>query len=115
MRGVGDSARDGTLYLNLEPGDCHGDDAALAWIVASGVSRVVVGMRHPLSHVRGASVAFLRSQGVHVHLLEARADAQASGTAAYDVLERCLTANEVRACFSYYSCYGPRCCYCTVM
>lgn len=47
-----DAARGATAYLNLETGDCHGDEAAVAALVQAGVSRVVVGLRHPLAHLR---------------------------------------------------------------
>lgn len=47
-----DAARGSTAYLNLETGDCHGDEAAVAALVQAGVSRVVVGLRHPLAHLR---------------------------------------------------------------
>lgn len=32
-----------TAYLNLESGDCHGDDSAVRSLLQSGVSRVVIG------------------------------------------------------------------------
>ena len=32
-----------TAYLNLESGDCHGDDSAVRSLLQSGVSRVVMG------------------------------------------------------------------------
>lgn len=47
-----ESAQGSTAYLNLETGDCHGDESAVAALVAAGVSRVVVGLRHPLRHLR---------------------------------------------------------------
>ena len=51
-----DQAQGSTAYLNLETGDCHGDDTSLRALVAAGVSRVVLGMRNPLEHVRGVAV-----------------------------------------------------------
>ncbi|XP_028790230.1 riboflavin biosynthesis protein PYRR, chloroplastic isoform X2 [Neltuma alba] len=53
----------------MEPGDCHGDHTAVSALVQGGVKRVVIGMRHPLPHLRGNAVRALRSQGVQVHVL----------------------------------------------
>lgn len=61
-----DAARGSTAYLNLESGDCHGDTAAVQALLGAGVSRVVMGMRHPLAHARGQAVKALRQGGVHV-------------------------------------------------
>ncbi|KAK4791033.1 hypothetical protein SAY86_031446 [Trapa natans] len=61
--------RGATAYLNMEPGDCHGDHTAISALVEAGIARVVVGMRHPLQHLRGKAVRALRSQGVHVDVL----------------------------------------------
>ncbi|OWM74807.1 hypothetical protein CDL15_Pgr004574 [Punica granatum] len=55
-----------TAYLNMEPGDCHGDSTAVSALVQAGIARVVVGMRHPLQHLRGNAVRALRSQGIQV-------------------------------------------------
>jgi diaminohydroxyphosphoribosylaminopyrimidine deaminase/5-amino-6-(5-phosphoribosylamino)uracil reductase len=46
------AAQGATAYINLESGDCHGDEHAVAALVAAGVQRVVVGLRHPLPHLR---------------------------------------------------------------
>ncbi|KAK4741644.1 hypothetical protein SAY87_025232 [Trapa incisa] len=61
--------RGATAYLNMEPGDCHGDYTAVSALVQSGIARVVIGMRHPLQHLRGNAISALRSQGVHVDIL----------------------------------------------
>lgn len=58
-----------TAYLNLEPGDCHGDPAAVSALLGAQVGRVVIGMRHPLPHHRGAAIAALRAAGVTVDVL----------------------------------------------
>ncbi|PKI33595.1 hypothetical protein CRG98_046014, partial [Punica granatum] len=58
-----------TAYLNMEPGDCHGDSTAVSALVQAGIVRVVVGMRHPLQHLRGNAVRALRSQGIRVDVL----------------------------------------------
>lgn len=57
---AGEAARGSVAYLNLESGDCHGDDSAMDALVKAGVSRVVVGIRHPLQHLRwGGAVGVL--------------------------------------------------------
>ena len=69
-RKAGDTARGGTAYLNLECGDCDGDDAAIRALLDSGVARCVIGMRHPLSHFRGRAIAALRDAGIDVDVLD---------------------------------------------
>jgi diaminohydroxyphosphoribosylaminopyrimidine deaminase/5-amino-6-(5-phosphoribosylamino)uracil reductase len=66
---AGGAAAGATAYLNLESGDCHGDDRAIAALVQSGVSRVVVGLRHPLRHLRNKAVTALRRAGVRTDVL----------------------------------------------
>ncbi|RYR60940.1 hypothetical protein Ahy_A04g018028 isoform C [Arachis hypogaea] len=66
---AGELCRGATAYLNMEPGDCHGDHAAVSALVQGGVKRVVIGMRNPLQHLRGNAVRALRSQGLQVDLL----------------------------------------------
>ncbi|KAK9141133.1 hypothetical protein Scep_010814 [Stephania cephalantha] len=61
--------RGATAYLNMEPGDCHGDQTAVSALVRAGVSRVVVGIRHPLQHLRGKAIQALRSEGLQVDVL----------------------------------------------
>eukprot|EP00897_Mesotaenium_endlicherianum_P002400 jgi/Mesen1/2188/ME000152S01278 len=61
-----EEAQGGTAYLNLEPGDCHGDNSAVEALVQGGVKRVVMGMRHPLPHLWGTGVKLLEEAGVHV-------------------------------------------------
>ncbi|KAK9138624.1 hypothetical protein Sjap_009218 [Stephania japonica] len=65
----GELGRGATAYLNMEPGDCHGDQAAVSALVGAGVSRVVVGIRHPLQHLRGKAIQALRSEGLQVDVL----------------------------------------------
>ena len=50
---AGPGAQGSTAYLNLETGDCHGDDVSLRALVQSGASRVVFGLNNPLRHCRG--------------------------------------------------------------
>ncbi|ESR41843.1 Riboflavin biosynthesis protein PYRR [Citrus sinensis] len=65
----GSFCRGATAYLNMEPGDCHGDHTAVSALVQAGITRVVVGIRNPLQHLRGQAVRALRSQGLQVHVL----------------------------------------------
>eukprot|EP00252_Welwitschia_mirabilis_P018876 TRINITY_DN4235_c0_g1_i1.p1 TRINITY_DN4235_c0_g1~~TRINITY_DN4235_c0_g1_i1.p1 ORF type:complete len:588 (-),score=105.65 TRINITY_DN4235_c0_g1_i1:216-1979(-) len=64
-----DLARGATAYLNLEPGDCHGDDSAICALTQAGLSKVVIGMRHPLRHFRGQAIRALRKSGIEVCVL----------------------------------------------
>ncbi|XP_021887872.1 riboflavin biosynthesis protein PYRR, chloroplastic [Carica papaya] len=66
---AGASCHGATAYLNMEPGDCHGDHTAVSALVQAGIRRVVVGIRHPLQHLRGTAVRALRSQGLQVDVL----------------------------------------------
>ena len=72
VRQAGPAAHGATAYLNLEPGDCHGETAAVEALVRGGVARVVVGLRHPMAHFRGAAVDALRRAGVVVQVLTVR-------------------------------------------
>ncbi|KAK7243238.1 hypothetical protein RIF29_38029 [Crotalaria pallida] len=69
VEAAGERCRGATAYLNMEPGDCHGDRTAVSALVQAGVQRVVIGMRHPLQHLRGNAVRAIRSQGLQVDLL----------------------------------------------
>ncbi|KAF3452470.1 hypothetical protein FNV43_RR02903 [Rhamnella rubrinervis] len=69
VEAAGDCCLGSTAYLNMEPGDCHGDHAAVTALVQAGITNVVVGIRHPLQHLRGNAVKALRSQGLQVHVL----------------------------------------------
>lgn len=95
LRDAGPAARGATIYLNLETGDCHGDTKALELMVQSGVRRVVMGHRHPLSHMRGVAASILQASGIDVHLLEAHPEAFTAGSSAHQALYSCLHANEV--------------------
>ncbi|MEW5315496.1 MAG: hypothetical protein WDW38_006920 [Sanguina aurantia] len=87
------SAVGSTAYLNLESGNCHGDASPLSALIEAGVSRVVVGLRHPLQHLRGGAVQLLRSRGVTVDVLgEAQADCDEEDEQVS--LAACLAANE---------------------
>ena len=59
-----------TVYVNIEPGTCHGDDSAIKAIIQSKVDRVVIGIRNPMKFAKGRSINELRSAGIKVNLLE---------------------------------------------
>lgn len=67
----------------------------LTIVTEGGVARVVVGLRHPLQHLRSEAIRALQAAGVQVDVLrEARcAAAPADEDATYAA---CLAANEVR-------------------
>ncbi|KAJ4890431.1 hypothetical protein Rs2_30179 [Raphanus sativus] len=69
VEAAGELCRGSTAYLNMEPGDCHGDHAAVSALLQAGVGRVVVGIRHPLKHLRGSAIREMRSHGVEVNVL----------------------------------------------
>jgi len=59
--------RGGTMYSTLEPCSFHGRTPACSRvIVASGIRRVVIGMRDPHPRVDGEGVRILRSSGIEV-------------------------------------------------
>nr|ATG70684.1 photosensitive 1 [Callitropsis nootkatensis] len=62
-------AKGSTAYVNLEPGDCHGDDSSVNALIQAGVSKVVVGLRHPLKHFRGKAIKALRDARIEVNVL----------------------------------------------
>ncbi|CAN0859652.1 Riboflavin biosynthesis protein PYRR, chloroplastic [Linum grandiflorum] len=69
VEAAGHWSKGATAYLNMEPGDCHGDGAAVKALVQAGVSRVVVGIRHPLKHFQGHAIRALRGEGLLVDVL----------------------------------------------
>ncbi|KAK1318194.1 hypothetical protein QJS10_CPB04g01377 [Acorus calamus] len=69
VEAAGELARGSTAYLNMEPGDCYGDHTPVSSLVRAGISRVVVGIRHPLRHLRGKAIFSLRNQGIQVDVL----------------------------------------------
>ena len=102
---AGGDARGATAYLNLEPGgDCHGAPAALRALIGAGITRAVVGLRHPLHHSAGRGIAALRDAGLRVDVLgecssdgvmAARGeDEEEGGGAGAAALEACLRVNE---------------------
>ncbi|GFR49391.1 hypothetical protein Agub_g11443 [Astrephomene gubernaculifera] len=108
---AGPAARGATAYLNLESGDCHGEAAAVEALVAGGVARVVVGLRHPLRHLRSRGIAGLRAAGLRVDVLadelaigrnglpsssssSSSTSSSTSSSPALSALAACLAANE---------------------
>lgn len=85
--------RGSTAYLNLESGDCHGDVAAIEALVMGGVERVVIGLRHPLPHLRGKTIQALKAHGLLVASLEG-SPAVAETVDVEGALMDCLRANE---------------------
>ncbi|XP_024961000.1 riboflavin biosynthesis protein PYRR, chloroplastic-like isoform X2 [Cynara cardunculus var. scolymus] len=69
VEAAGGYCRGATAYVNMEPGDCDGDLTALSAFIKAGITRVVIGIRHPLQHLRGKAVQALRSEGLHVDVL----------------------------------------------
>ncbi|PPD71222.1 hypothetical protein GOBAR_DD31890 [Gossypium barbadense] len=69
VEAAGERCRGATAYVNMEPGDCHGDDTAVSALVQAGITRAVIGMRHPLQHLRGNAIRAFRSQGLQVDVL----------------------------------------------
>ena len=91
---AGSSARGATAYVNLETGDCHGDDAALRCLLQAGVSRAVVGLRHPLRHQRGQGIRALQAAGVQVEVV-GEAPLLGAEAAQEAAVRACLSVNEV--------------------
>lgn len=67
LRAAGEKARGGTLYVTLEPCNHHGrTPPCTEAVLASGVARIVIGVRDPNPHVEGRGVEKLRAAGVEV-------------------------------------------------
>jgi diaminohydroxyphosphoribosylaminopyrimidine deaminase/5-amino-6-(5-phosphoribosylamino)uracil reductase len=67
LRVAGEQARGATLYVNLEPCNHYGRTPPCSEaVVASGVTRVVVGMVDPNPLVAGGGIAKLRQAGIEV-------------------------------------------------
>ncbi|XP_008775896.2 riboflavin biosynthesis protein PYRR, chloroplastic [Phoenix dactylifera] len=86
---AGGLARGATAYLNLEPDDCYGDRTPVSSLVQAGISRVVVGLRHPLEHLRGKAIKSLRSEGVQVDVV----GEDLNGKVFEEALKSCLVVN----------------------
>ncbi len=64
-------------------------------VLSAGVARAVVGLRHPLAHLRGAGVAAMRRAGVAVQVL-GEAPVLGSPERCAEALDACLRVNEVQ-------------------
>ena len=76
VRAAEGEAEGGTAYLNLETGDCHGDDVSVRALIQSGLSRVVVGLQNPLRHCRGLAIKVCMSRGYCMLIAAEFSDAQ---------------------------------------
>jgi len=66
---AGNTARGGTLYLNLEPCSHQGrTDPCADAVIAAGISRVVCSMEDPNPRVAGQGFAMLRAAGIKVEV-----------------------------------------------
>ncbi|KAL3699032.1 hypothetical protein R1sor_017054 [Riccia sorocarpa] len=90
-----DLTKGAIAYLNLEPGDCHGDDSALTALIQAKVSKVVVGLRHPLKHLRGKAIQGLRAEGIAVDVL---GEDLIEGDQLQDVTRACQLINAPLLC-----------------
>src|SRR6266852_4444092 len=65
LAAAGDRARNGTLYVNLEPcSHTHRAPSCAQALIDAGVRRVVVSMADPDERVRGAGLRLLESAGI---------------------------------------------------
>ena len=61
---AGDSARGGSLYVNLEPCSLHRTPSCADAIIEAGITRVVISMSDPDERVRGGGITKLRGAGI---------------------------------------------------
>jgi len=76
LEAAGERARDGTLYVNLEPcAHAHRTPPCARAVIDAGVKRVVISMADPDERMRGAGLRMLQEAGVEtsVGVLEDRA------------------------------------------
>ncbi|XP_047311166.1 riboflavin biosynthesis protein PYRR, chloroplastic [Impatiens glandulifera] len=89
VEAAGEFCKGATAYLNMESGDCHGDRTAVSSFLQAGITRVVVGIRHPLKHLRGNAISALRSEGIQVDVI----GEDLKSKVAEDALKSCLVVN----------------------
>jgi diaminohydroxyphosphoribosylaminopyrimidine deaminase / 5-amino-6-(5-phosphoribosylamino)uracil reductase len=69
IKEAGEAARGGTLYVNLEPCCHHGRTPPCSEaVIASGVKRVVIGMRDPNPKVAGGGIKQLNEAGIETRV-----------------------------------------------
>jgi diaminohydroxyphosphoribosylaminopyrimidine deaminase / 5-amino-6-(5-phosphoribosylamino)uracil reductase len=67
FRKAGDKTRGATLYVTLEPCSHHGrTPPCVDRVIASGVKKVVIGMKDPNPRVNGRAVKALKKHGIRV-------------------------------------------------
>ena len=65
LEAAGERARDGTLYVNLEPcSHAHREPSCAQAVIDAGIRRVVVSMTDPDERVRGAGMRMLEGAGI---------------------------------------------------
>ncbi|KAI7731172.1 hypothetical protein M8C21_012225 [Ambrosia artemisiifolia] len=89
MEAAGEYCRGATAYVNMEPGDCHGDYTAVSAFIKAGITRLVIGIRHPLQHLRGKAIQTLRAEGLQVDVL----GEDIRSISIEDTLKSCLVVN----------------------
>ncbi|CAB4621122.1 unannotated protein [freshwater metagenome] len=69
LAAAGDEARDGTLFVTLEPCSHHGLTPPCAEaVIAAGITRVVVALTDPDPKVAGSGIELLRAAGIEVEI-----------------------------------------------
>ena len=67
LKKAGERARGGTMYVTLEPCNHHGRTPPCSHAVAaSGIKKVIIGMRDPNPLVNGRGAEFLSSKGIEI-------------------------------------------------
>ncbi|CAH1433207.1 unnamed protein product [Lactuca virosa] len=90
VEAAGEYCRGATAYVNMEPGDYNNDNTSLSAFIKAGITRVVIGIRHPLQHLRGNAIQTLRSEGLQVDVL---GEDIRGVSMEQDALKSCLVVN----------------------
>lgn len=86
-----------------KPVYCNGMWVLRHVLAPAGVARAVVGLRHPLAHLRGAGEAALRRAGLVVEVL-GEAPVLAPPERCAEAVDACLRVNEVLAAPAAHNC-----------
>ncbi|KAL7586221.1 hypothetical protein Lser_V15G39634 [Lactuca serriola] len=89
VEAAGEYCRGATAYVNMETEDCNNDNTSLSAFIKAGITRVVIGIRNPLQHLRGNAIQTLRSEGLQVDVL----GEDIRGVSMEDALKSCLVVN----------------------